>query len=339
MFSGSFGTSRPPSTTPITYNESARMNFNYGWTWGMGNFMPATYLGPLNPEFSSVFLEPNDCAITKNCPLYPNANNFAVGGCSFLSEQVSPTQAPPQPTLYGGKSVDVPYQDPVMIRVFNFKRTDGKLSTPIMIQGRCEYLPTDFDSPCGAKYTDGPLKCDDTDLLNGLRSRSSNIPSFNSLIQYILDGAGDDADRNLGPAQPDYEIIDVPNGAVAIVLSTQFRESQDGVNDARPARFYVYLAKLDSDGNPSSTVLNPSNDYDEKPAEQPQTITTGDECNFKQDFMGYTIDEFDNKSWGEVVVNRDDNDVITASYSTKNQYGSPEIYTTEKGTIRIGPAI
>jgi hypothetical protein len=209
-----------------------------------------------------------------------------------------------------------------------------------MIQGRCEYLPTNFDSPCGAEYTDGPLKCDDTDLLSGLQSRSSNIPSFNSLIQYILDGAGDDAERNQGPySQSDYEIIDVPNGAVAIVLSTQFRESQEGVNDAPPAKFYVYLAKLDSDENPSSTVLNPSTDYDMRSAEQPQTITTGDGCNFSQDFMGYTNDGYGFEGWGEVVLNRDDNNVITASYSTKNKYDGDDIYTTEKGTMIFGPLL
>ena len=306
----------------------------------MGNLQPATYLPPLNPEFSNIFSESNGrCDIPKLCPLYPNANNYAVGGCSFLADQDSPTQAPPQPTLYGGSSDDVPYRDPIMIRVFNFKR-DDEVSTAIRIPGRCEYMPTNFNSSCGMEWVDGPLKCSDDDLLLPLlQSRSSNLPNFNSLIQYILDGAGDGADRNKEFQFPEYEIIDVPNGAVAIVVSTQFKESQEGVWESKPAKFYVYLDKLDSDGNPSSTFLNPSTDYDMRSAEQPQTITTGDGCNFSQDFMGYTIDEFDNESWGEVVVNRDDNNVITASYSTKNKYDGDDIlYTTEKGTGTLGPA-
>jgi hypothetical protein len=339
MFSDRYGTNRPPSNTPITYNESARINFDYGWTWGIGNFQPATYLPPLNEEFSRIF---DNRDVPKNCELYPNANNFALGGYSFLAAESTPEQDPPQPTLYGGSSDDVPYRDPMMIRVYNFKRTDDKISTPIRIPGRCEYLPTLPNSLCGAEYIDGPLKCETTELLTQLQSRSSGLPNFNSLIQYILDGAGDDDARNEEFQFPEYEIIDVPNGAVAIVLSTKFRESQGGpppkpdVNNAPPAKFYVYLAKLDSHGNPSSTVLNPSTDNYYSSAEQPQTITTGDECNFRQDFMGYTLTEYE-ESWGEVVVNKDEDNVITASYSNKYKYGEDDIYTTtEKGTMYVG---
>ena len=56
MFSDSFGTVVRRIGTITPYNESARMNFNYGWTWGMGNFMPATYLPPFKSRIFEYLL-------------------------------------------------------------------------------------------------------------------------------------------------------------------------------------------------------------------------------------------------------------------------------------------
>jgi hypothetical protein len=333
MFENNFGNDALPGLrggVEIEYGESAIQNFNYGWVWSVGNRQPSGYLPPLNGEFASIF---ETCPVAKNCELYPNANNFAVGGCQFFE---GGDQNPPQPTLYGG-SGDYPYSDQLTIRYFCFNRDDGKTSTPLRIPGRCEFMPPDSSATCSRQY-ENPLGCSDENLLELLQFRSE-LPNFNSLIQYILDGAGDDAPRNQGPyQQPDYEIIDVPNGATAIVFSTTFRESQEGVNNEAPQKFYVYLAEVDIDGNPSSTVLNPSSF---SPEEQPQTVTTGG--SLCQDFMGFTDTSANTPgvktgSWGEIQVTGSltSNLGVSAKYSTKNQHSGGETHTTEKGTITFG---
>jgi len=334
MFENNFGNEALPGLrggVEIEYEENARMNYDYGFVWGVGNRGPSGYLSPLNEDFASIF----QCPVAKNCELYPNANNFAVGGCSFLE---GGDQNPPQPTLYGGLRSDYPYSDQLTIRYFCFNRDDGKTSTPLRIPGRCEFMPPNVETlrTCGIQY-ENPLGCSDENLLELLQFRSE-LPNFNSLVQYILDGAGDDAPRNLGPyQQPDYEIIDVPNGTVAIVFSTTFRESQEGVNNEAPQKFYVYLAGVDSDGNPSSTVLNPSSF---SPEEQPQTVTIGGEYSLCQGFEGLTDTSANTPgeksgSWGEIQVTRGfgPDAEVSLTYSTKNDNGR-NIRTTEKGSFK-----
>ena len=333
MLENNFGNEALPGLrggVEIEFEENARMNYDYGAVYYFGNSQPSGYISPLNDEFASIF----QCPVAKNCELYPNANNFAVGGCPFLE---GGDQNPPQPTLYGGLSRGYPYSDQLTIRYFCFKREDGKTSTPLRIPGRCEFMPADNNVfTCGRQYGN-PLGCSDENLLERLQFRSE-LPNFNSLIQYILDGAGDDAQRNQGLyQQPDYEIIDVPNGTVAIVVSTTFRESQVGVNNEAPQKFYVISAGVDIDGNPTSTVLNPRSNT---PEEQPQTATTGGECSLSQDFMGFTDTSANTPGevsgyWGDVAVTRSltSNTDVSLTYSTKNDTGG-NIRTTEKGSFR-----
>ena len=249
---------------------SPYMNFMYGWVWGLGDHYPSTYLPPLNTNFSinlngapPPLIQAACFNIIPGLPLFPEANNFAVGGSTFLSTTQSPTQNPITPNLKGGDTAPngetVPLRSPLVIRAFYFDNDNGD-ATSVLVPGRCEFIS--LNSECQGPYTGNPptpLSCSTSNLPQELGSRTRELPVFNNLLNYILDPTSTlfniitsgETDNSI-----DYDTVEIENKTLCIMAcATQGQVSQDNIQNVPPPKWFVFNAGLFDNENDVTLFL------------------------------------------------------------------------------------
>jgi len=260
-------------TTNTTAPCSPYMNFIYGWVWGLGDHYPSTYQDPLNPNFSDNLTgAPNEAPCTGDISfplLFPEANNFAVGGSTFLSTTPRARQDPITPNLKGGDAAPngetVPLRSPLVIRAFYFDNDNGD-TTAVLVPGRCEFISLNSQG-CAGPYTGDPptpLSCSTSDLPQKMAMRNRGLPVFNNLLNYILDptstmfdvissGVEDDSDDS--DDSDDYDTVEIENKTLCIMAcATQGQVSQDNIQNVPPPKWYVFNAGL-FDNEPDVTLF------------------------------------------------------------------------------------
>lgn len=341
---------------------SPYMNFMYGWVWGLGDHYPSTYLVPLNPDFSLNLngAPTNEVPCSTGVQFFPEANNFAVGGRTFLSTAQSPTQIPITPNLKGGETV--PLRSPLVIRAFYFDSDNGD-ATPVLVPGRCEFISLNSECP-GPDIGDTPTPLSCPVREDEIVNRTRGLPVFNNLLNYILDPAHTSTYVANTDGSIDYDTVEIENKTLCIMAcATQGQESQDNIQNVPLPKWFVFNAGIFDNENAATLFLEGYNNFkdlddgsasgafvgefdasvlenEEPDSEDESLINAHAPSVLGQEFLGCKKTAVNGntvyETWGEADIKlADDKKSVTINYKTFTEFGEGD-GTTSRDEKEIG---